>query len=427
MKILVLTNLYPPLYVGGYELHCRTVVEALRQRGHEVAVLSSDHGLEKAPLLPPEPHVYRALKIHGMFGHPFLGILQLQSLEAHNNRLLISMLQDVKPDLVYVWSLTGLSRSLLFTLQRRGIPTVLSICDLWLADSEKSDVWMSWWNRSNPKKAQRLLRAFWTWNGQRGKCQNIAPTNTLRQLTMPRLHFCSQAMRDATAAAGINVQQATVIYCSANMEKFNGPPRRASQPMQRLLFVGRLVPDKGVMTALRAMALVRDKFAGTLSVYGRGETAYEKELFAFAQGEKLPVTFKDLLNPERMPDVYRAHDALLFPSEWMEPFAITPLEAMACGLPVIGTTTGGSAELFRHRENALTYTAGEPEELAQRILELDSDNNLRERIAREGQSEVRARFSEPAIVDQIEMYLHESLRTWKPAPLPDYRTMPLAA
>ena len=47
-----------------------------------------------------------------------------------------------------------------------------------------------------------------------------------------------------------------------------------------------------------------------------------------------------------MPAVYRAHDLLLFTSEWAEPFALTPIEAMGCGLPVIGTTTGGSAELF---------------------------------------------------------------------------------
>ena len=46
MKILVLTNLYPPHYVGGYELHCQTVVEALRARGHVVQVLTSDHGVK---------------------------------------------------------------------------------------------------------------------------------------------------------------------------------------------------------------------------------------------------------------------------------------------------------------------------------------------------------------------------------------------
>jgi glycogen(starch) synthase len=46
MKILVLTNLYPPHYVGGYELRCAAITEALRQHGHEVNVLTSNHGVQ---------------------------------------------------------------------------------------------------------------------------------------------------------------------------------------------------------------------------------------------------------------------------------------------------------------------------------------------------------------------------------------------
>ena len=96
-----------------------------------------------------------------------------------------------------------------------------------------------------------------------------------------------------------------------------------------------------------------------------------------------------------MPEIYRQHDLLLFPSEWEEPFALTPIEAMACGLPVIGTTTGGSAELFRDRENALTFSAGKPEELAERIWEFASDHRLRARCTEIGCREARARYSTP--------------------------------
>jgi glycogen(starch) synthase len=121
-----------------------------------------------------------------------------------------------------------------------------------------------------------------------------------------------------------------------------------------------------------------------------------------------------------MPAVYRAHDALLFTSECAEPFAVTPLEAMASGLPVIATTTGGSRELFRHRVNALTYTAGDARELADRIRELAADDALRARIAAAGRAEVRATYAEDAIVDRIEAYLEETLRVWRPHGLPLY-------
>ncbi|HVK58419.1 MAG TPA: glycosyltransferase family 4 protein, partial [Candidatus Kapabacteria bacterium] len=133
----------------------------------------------------------------------------------------------------------------------------------------------------------------------------------------------------------------------------------------------------------------------------------------------LPVTFGSA-GMDEMPAIYRGHDALLFTSEWAEPFALTPLEAMSCGLPVIGTTTGGSREIFRQQDNSLTYTAGNAEELGERILELASSPALRARIAATGREEVRSTYSLPVIVDQIENYLNETVSTWKPPGLPHH-------
>ena len=420
MNILVISNLYPPLYVGGYELHCRTVVEALRQRGHSVAVLTSDHGCNGAENPTVDNEIFRSLKIHGLFGHPFLGIFQLRALELHNNQTLVSTVRRIRPDIVYIWNFSGLSKSMLLTLQRLAIPTVYAVCDYWVARSEYADVWLSWWNRKDATIKQRVLRKLWTLSGQRQSRQNLTPTNPIKHIRFDRIHFCSSALRKATIKEGFDVQHGRIIYCPLDVKRFTGEPHNIHRPLQRLLYVGRLHQDKGIMTALRAMTLIRDKFAGQLSIYGRGDAEFEKHLIAYVSEHQLPVTFNALLNVEQMPAVYQAHDALLFTSEWEEPFALTPLEAMACGIPVIGTTTGGSAELFVHNVNSLTFGAGKPEELAQRILELDTDAMLRHRIARAAQVEVRTRFAEPIIVGQIEEYLNETLQNWKPAELPNY-------
>ena len=411
MKILVLTNLYPPHYEGGYELHCETVVKALQARGHTVEVLTSDHGVaDSAPL--SETGITRVLKVHGLFGNPWLGIRKLAEQEKHNNEKLRETLQRVQPDLVYVWSFSGLSKSMLFTLQRTGIPRVFAVCDHWIARASKADVWLRWWNDTEAPLPKKLVRLGWTLSGYRRRLRKTAPTTPMSRLRFPRIYFCSRSLRDFTAAAGYNVHHAGVIYCPLDIGRFNGKPKTSATSLQRLLYVGRLNEDKGVMTALRAMTLLRDKFAGTLSIYGRGETEFEISLKSYVQKEKLPVTFYSSLIPEQMPSVYSNHDALLFTSEWPEPFALTPLEAMASGLPVIGTMTGGSPELFRHRENALTYKAGDAAELAQRILELNSDSILREQIAKAGHHEVRRRFAEPVIINEIEEYLVETVACW---------------
>ena len=404
MKILVLSNLFPPHYIGGYELRCQTVVNALRARGHVVQVLTSNHGVAATPANSAETSVSRTLRIHGFFGHPWLGIRKLRELELHNNRVLRDAVDQFRPDLVHVWNLGGLSKSFCLTLQQLAVPAVFDVSDHWIARSLVADVWLDWWNRQRPALPARLLRWFWTLTGARARWSQIAPTNPVRDIRWPRIYFCSRALRELTAAKGYAVQHGEVIYCPVDIQRFRGEPVSESRPLRKLLYVGRLAEDKGVMTAIKAMAAVQGRFTGELHIYGQGDPDYTRQLKRFVDQHRLPVFFHTA-NAAEMPAVYRAHDALLFTSEWEEPFALTPLEAMASGLPVIGTMTGGSQELFRHGKNALTYTAGNPDELAQRILLLDADPKGRARLAAEGYAEVRVRFAEPVIMDQIESYL----------------------
>ncbi len=127
----------------------------------------------------------------------------------------------------------------------------------------------------------------------------------------------------------------------------------------------------------------------------------------------LPVEFLPVSNLVRdLPSVYRRHDALLHTTEWNEPFAQTPLEAMACGLPVIGADIGGIREVFRDHQNCLTYPPGDPENLAACMQELQSQPALRCQIADNAQQEVLSKYNETAVTDRIENYLQSSLEAW---------------
>jgi len=405
MKILVLTNLYPPHYVGGYELRCAAITDALRARGHDIHVLTSNHGLQGARS-ESEPCIERTLRIHGYYGHPWLGLPALKKLELHNNSTLRQAISVHQPDVVHVWCMGGLSKSLCLTLQRSGVPTVYDVSDHWILRSLKGDVWLDWWNRRNGSFGSRMLRLLWTLCGVRRRCDPLAPTSPISDIRFQRLYFTSARLRELTAQQGYDVMHGGVIHCPVDTQHFQGEP--VTRTPRHWLWVGRLAEDKGILTALRALLLIRSSFTGELHVYGRGDDAYVTMLKNFAAGNSLPVTWHSA-TPAEMPAVYRAHDALLFTSEWEEPFALTPLEAMACGLPVIGTMTGGSRELFRHGENALTYDAGAATQLSERILQLQSEDHLRTAISRNGHREVHERFAMKPIVDQVEEYLRESV------------------
>jgi glycosyltransferase involved in cell wall biosynthesis len=113
-----------------------------------------------------------------------------------------------------------------------------------------------------------------------------------------------------------------------------------------------------------------------------------------------------------LPAVYKRHDAFLHTSEWDEPFVLTPLEAMAAGLPVIGAEIGGVRGLLRHGENAFTYTPGDVTALALRLQELQTNSALRCQMAEAAQQEVLSKYNETTVVDRIENYLQASLEIW---------------
>jgi glycosyltransferase involved in cell wall biosynthesis len=409
MKILALTNLYPPHYLGGYELICHAVVHALRARGHTVQILASNHRVEN-PKGAEDPHIERSLLVHGFYGHPWRGIRSLAKVELENNRILKSAVERFQPDLIYVWNMGGISKSLLTTLDRLGLPVAFYLSDHWIARGLAADVWMNWWNSAG-STAKKMARTGLTAIGARAWLDRQAPTTKAADLKFRRIYFCSKALRKLTASAGFDVMHGAVIYCPVDTQKFTGVARGAGQPCRKLLWVGRLAEDKGIFTALRAMKALPPGTDVHLNVFGGGDAPYVQQLKDFVVAHNLPVSFQRA-SMDEMPRVYREHDALVFTSEWAEPFALTPLEAMASGLPVIGTTTGGSRELFRDRDNALTYNAGQPDELAERIVRLTGDAELRARMAATGQAEVRANYDEPHIVDQIEAYLKETVEIW---------------
>ena len=67
MKILILTNLFPPYHGGTFDLRCEQVSEALRKRGHTIRVLTSNHGIKSEQR---NPELHRRLWLNNVHGHP---------------------------------------------------------------------------------------------------------------------------------------------------------------------------------------------------------------------------------------------------------------------------------------------------------------------------------------------------------------------
>lgn len=391
MKILVVTNLYPPHHIGGYELGCLDVVENLQLRGHEIHVLTSDYQADTR--VPEERGIERSLN------------LVRSSEDGHHGklreiRLYLRAVRRWKPDAIYFWNLAGLSYWLPVVAGLLGHRIAFFLSDTNFVAWRVGALLFRWAPPLSEALPARILRSLF------GGHFLLEGWPVIRNQPC---HFASRFLMEYGQRAGIvtAAQTSRVVHWGIDRIRFPMNPARDSA-IRRLLYVGQLIPQKGVHTAVIAFAIVAREFgldAMSLSVVGGGlDPDYERSLqeLAVQHGVSARVHFLGKIPRADLPRVYQEHDLLIFPSEWEEPFAITPLEAMASGVVVVGTMTGGSGEIFRDGVTARTFVAGDAQDCARAICELCVDHELQNRIREEAGREVGEHHTLPQMTATIE-------------------------
>ena len=167
--------------------------------------------------------------------------------------------------------------------------------------------------------------------------------------------------------------------------------RRGQGPL--LLFVGRLVEEKGLADLLEALCLLRDRHNDmTLLVIGEGQERASFERQSAERGLTGQVFFGGWVEPEQLFDYFAAADIFTAPSR-TEAQGLTIIEAMMAGRPVVATRTGGIVDSVAHEVSGLLISERSPNELAAAITRLVNDPELAQRLGRRAHHEARAKFS----------------------------------
>lgn len=182
-----------------------------------------------------------------------------------------------------------------------------------------------------------------------------------------------------------------------------------------LLYAGQVNEEKGLLYLVRACRILALEYdiqlvvAGSSKLWGdvqtrAGCTSYEDQVAEEAL--KLRTTFLGRVPHADMPLVYQAADVFICPSVWEDPFPLTNLEAMASGLPVVGTDSGGIPEAIHDGETGFVVPAADAEALARVLRRLLADLSLRRRM--EENSVRRAReFGWEAIAGKVQSIYQE--------------------
>ncbi|WP_134662337.1 MULTISPECIES: glycosyltransferase [unclassified Amycolatopsis] len=200
------------------------------------------------------------------------------------------------------------------------------------------------------------------------------------------------------ARQGVPRQRISVVPCGVDLDRFGvgGPvvPRTAPK---RLVSVGRLVPRKGFDLAIAALPRVPETelviaggpASGALS---RDPEARRLRRLAERLGVADRVQLAGQVSRAEMPALLRSADAVLC-TPWYEPFGIVPLEAMACGVPVVAAAVGGLTDTVVDGITGRLVPPRDPARLAARLRALLDEPAELEALGTAGQERVRARYS----------------------------------
>jgi spore coat protein SA len=223
------------------------------------------------------------------------------------------------------------------------------------------------------------------------------PEQLMRRVRVDRLIFVSQFLLEQARRKFPSLGAASVLYSGADETIFYpAVGGRPNSPTATVLFAGRLVEEKGIHVLLDAMTLLgkeavrlQAQIVGSSS-FGMGEeTDYIRALKAASPAT---VTFLPYRSGASLGDLFREADMFCSPSVWDEPFGLVNVEALASGLPVVSTYSGGASEILANGGGVMVER-GSAVQLASALRRLVENPELRTRLGQQGYAAFRERFT----------------------------------
>jgi glycogen synthase len=408
MNILFVGDEYPPFETGGLSQLCSDVACGIRARGHEVTVLCSV--VKNFQKRQESGWVIRELITPISFESRLP--IPLQQLVApwrrHKSlKVFIQVLRKCNASIVVFWpNLYGDTHLMLEAEKFPGINVSYYVAGVSPDRTNLALYWRSNGKNSLSKLFKSVIRPFSTWD--------------LKRIPLPvtdHVMCVSEFERKRMISEGLEPSKAVVVHNGIELDQFRflGSPsqRRLPNGFLRVLYAGRLVETKGAVTIIQALDyLVRNHpdINCQVTFVGTGSNDYINMLKIECHTKSLDhlVTFEPWIERQKMPEFMSHFDILVLPTIHPEPLARVVQEAMALGLVVIATETGGTPEIIHHLDNGLLFSPADYKKLAEYLILCHDDINLCDRLAQNAFNLVRSEFTMDHMISAFE----SQLETW---------------
>ncbi len=358
MRIALCSDYFYPK-IGGITTHLEGLARALEERGHEVVIIT------KKAKFDDRQHGLNVIRVNSIFKTSrVLDIPQTSELERK--------IKEFKPDIIHGHhAFSPISLLSIAIGKKLGIKTVLTNHSIqFLYDYDY--LW---------KPASHILFPYREYINNADEI--IAVSNAAAKFIS---HFTSKKVE--VIGNAINVSE-----FSPEIKTFDG---------KSVLFVGRFTYRKGIHILLEAFQKVKREVEDAhLTLVGSGYFSSIIDLLIKTLGLSRSVSVMEKVKKEKLIEIYRHSHVFVLPSLYGESFGIVILEAMASKTPVVASDDGGIKELIENGKTGFLVKKGDAEELAEKIVELLSDQDLSEKISTAAFCEVK-KYDWKNIVKKIE-------------------------
>jgi D-inositol-3-phosphate glycosyltransferase len=235
---------------------------------------------------------------------------------------------------------------------------------------------------------------------------------------------CPQDREDLISYYKAPEEKITIIPCGFSEQEFHPVSKKHARELLNIpqnehviLQLGRMVPRKGVDNVVKALGKLKGmgKKAKLIIVGGESENALKScpevsrlQNIAHENGIVDEVHFAGRKSRDQLKYYYAAADVFVS-TPWYEPFGITPLEAMACGTPVIGSNVGGIKYSVVDGETGALVPPDDPHTLASKIEELISDSNKLKEMSVNAIRRVNQYFTWAHVAEMVNNLYHKVL------------------
>ncbi len=410
MKVLFISEYYPPKIMGGGEINLKQAAEALAKSKIDVFVLTSIiRGAAKNEIINGVK-IYRNLitgeKPQGVINNlkrslVFPKYIIQETIKLHQKHK-FDRIHFIGTGFIAARELRKLKVPLFATIESYpalcpkgdrmycGERECKQVCSLskfifcQLQSSEIGKTKNSWYLKYNPISWLYVYNFYKKLNHSLKYCRLIAISEYVQKVLLQHKH------------------QSTVIPNIIDFEMFkkvkdNGKKKlsflRTKTDKIKIIYLGSLTKYKGPQVLLEAIKGIDCR----CDLYGEGPL--KEELLQMIRKNRLDAEIHAPVPYEKIPEIYVQADLVVFPSIWPEPFGRIAVEAMAAGKPVIGSEIGGIKETIQ-KESGLFFIPGKELELHQTILKA-LKNKSWWRMIEQSKDEVKNRFSQEAVTIKL--------------------------